>query len=169
MRFILFFYLIVTVNCYNIIFIGMPDSGKTFLSKELSKKLNLPFYDSDQLNSQFYTIKKTKPQWNAFRQEECSIIKNLIQNPEPKIISTGGGCIENAALFNIFLNKSKHDIIIHVLKSKYKTSDKNLPKSHEELWLKRGKWYFFLSDYDFWNDDMGAQNFLYWFEGNVKN
>ena len=154
---------------HNIIFIGMPDSGKTFLSKQLSRILNLPFYDSDELNPFFKIYKNTKPQWNTFRKEECKIIKNLIENPESKIISTGGGCIENAALFNILLNKSKHDIIIHVLKSKYKTSDKNLPKSHEELWLKRGKWYFFLSDYDFWNDVMGDENFLTWFEMNVKN
>lgn len=160
----------IVYSYHNIIFIGMPDSGKTFLSKQLSRKLNLPYYDSDELNPFLKVYKNTKPQWNTFRQEECKIIKNLIQNPEPKIISTGGGCIESALLFNTLLNKSKHDIIINVLKSKNNnTSNKNLPKSHEELWLKRGKWYFFLSDYDFWNDEMGGENFLAWFENNIKN
>lgn len=162
----------IVYSYHNIIFIGMPDSGKTFLSKQLSRKLNLPYYDSDELNPFLNVYKNTKPQWNTFRQEECKIIKNLIQNPEPKIISTGGGCIENALLFNTLLNKSKHDIIIHVLNSnirKHTSKNKNLPKSHEELWLKRGKWYFFLSDYDFWNDEMGCENFLAWFENNIKN
>lgn len=154
----------------NIIFIGMPDSGKTFLGKQLSCKLNLPFYDSDEHNP-FITIhKNTKSQWNTFRQEECKIIKNWIESPESKIISTGGGCIENALLFNTLLNKSKSDVIVNVLKSKNtKKSHKNLPKPYEELWFKRGKWYFMLSDYDYWNDECGANSFLSWFEMNVKN
>jgi shikimate kinase len=150
----------------------MPDSGKTFLSKELSKKLNLQCYDSDELNPFLQIHKNTKPQWNTFRQQEYKIIKNLLQNPEPKIISTGGGCIESALLFNTLLNKSKQDLIIHVIKSKdikYRKSNKNLPSSHEKLWLKRGKWYFLLSDYDYWNDETGAEHFLSWFETNVKN
>jgi shikimate kinase len=167
MRLFIFLNFLTSVVCFrNIILIGMPDSGKTFLGKQLSKKLQLPFYDSDDSNPFLNVLKTTKKNWNMFRAEESKIIHNWMNDDTPKILSTGGGCIENAYLFNCLLNKPNQDVIIHIIGNK--TSNKNLPNTRENLWNKRAKWYFLLSDFDYVNDYTDFQNFLDWFEISCK-
>lgn len=80
----------------NIILIGMPGSGKTTVSKELQKRLNLPVIDIDEyLVSKFnqsiedmFTISE-----DYFRERE-SICCHEVSKLKGHIISTGGGVIK---------------------------------------------------------------------------
>lgn len=56
----LLFFLQITFAYRNIILIGMPNSGKSFLGKKLSENLNIQYYDCDELNPLFKTVKKVK-------------------------------------------------------------------------------------------------------------
>lgn len=170
MRWFIFLnFLTTSVFCFrNIILIGMPDSGKTFLGEQLSKKLQLPFYDSDDSNPYLNVLKTTKKNWNMFRAEESKIIQNWMNDDTPKVLSTGGGCIENAYLFNCLLNKSSKDVIIHIIGNNKLATNTNLPNTREILWKKRAKWYFILSDFDFVNDYTDSKKFLDWFEISSK-
>jgi hypothetical protein len=74
---------------------------------------------------------------------------------ESKIIST----------YHKLLNRSKKDCIIHILRRNTNATTKtikNLPKSTPELWKKRSKWYFLVSDYNYWNI-YDYSTFLDWF------
>lgn len=147
----------------NIILIGMPNSGKTFLAKRLSEHTKIPVYDTDQLNPFFYETKTNKKDWRLFREQESIIIRTLIKKKEPKVISTGGGCIEDALLFNTLMNSNKNDtIIIHIIGTWKDNDTRQLPDERDRLWMKRGKYYFSLSDMDYWNKDQGSDAFLSW-------
>jgi shikimate kinase len=158
------------VNGYqNIILIGMPNSGKSFLGKSLSENLNIKLIESDD----YLPIHESKPlkrDWNLFRMKEEKIIHRYLNDPEKKIISTGGGCIENVHLYSRFLNKSKNDLIIHIIRQPSNESqvvEKILPDDWSRLWNKRAKWYFSVSDYDYWNDGTD-KDFLLFFNSEIK-
>lgn len=145
----------------NIILIGMPNAGKSFLGKCLSEYSKVPFYDTDRLNPFFYETKKNKKDWRLFREQESVIIRTLMKKNEPKVISTGGGCIEDAMLFNTLMNTDKNDtIIIHIIGSWRDNDPRQLPDERNRLWMKRGKYYFALSDMDYWNKDPGFDTFF---------
>ena len=91
-------------NNYNIILIGMPGVGKTLLGKDLSIKLNKPFYDTDELiikkyNMNLHDLVKMYS-WEWFRNEEYIILKKLLEL-DNIIISTGGGIIENHKIYEL--------------------------------------------------------------------
>ena len=151
----------------NIILIGMPDTGKTYLGRHLGQFLKIPFYDSDEHNLLMHEEKNNTKSWNLFRKKESELIQNWMKDSHPKIISTGGGCIEDHVLYHQFINRSPQNIIIHVMRDYKLKTKKNLPKSKEELWIKRGKWYFLIADYTYWNIHDSA-TFLDWFQENFK-
>jgi len=76
------------------ILIGFMGAGKTFLGKQLSEKLNIPFIDSDEEiekkhNSTISEIFKNEGE-EAFRLKEKKFIEAL--NPsESFVLATGGG------------------------------------------------------------------------------
>lgn len=79
----------------NIFLIGMPGSGKSTLGKELSEKLGSEFYDLDQyieaeagkdINRIF-----SEDGENGFRLIENRCLRRLGEQPQAKVISTGGG------------------------------------------------------------------------------
>lgn len=84
----------------NIIFVGLPASGKTTIGKKIAKKLNYEFLDTD-LEIERITGKKIidlfkKEGELRFRSEETHAlkrIKNLGLNLGPLVIATGGGII----------------------------------------------------------------------------
>lgn len=80
----------------NIVLIGMPSSGKTSVGKALAKRLNRPFYDSDELivARQGREIKEIfHDQGEAsFRQMEADLIQEL-KTLNGAVIATGGGTI----------------------------------------------------------------------------
>ena len=87
----------------SIVLIGMPGSGKTTVSRILSKNLNLDVVDTDELIVRKYgaicdIFEQLGEQ--AFRNFETEIVKEVASCD--KIISVGGGCVmreENIAAF----------------------------------------------------------------------
>lgn len=82
---------------YNkIVLIGMMGSGKSTISKILSKKLNLPLFDTDEIFEQQASCQITnffkKYGEEKFREIESKILKETIKQ-DNYIISTGGGVI----------------------------------------------------------------------------
>ncbi|HLC32857.1 MAG TPA: shikimate kinase [Candidatus Nanoarchaeia archaeon] len=80
-----------------IVIIGPRSVGKSTIGRVLAKKLNCPYYDSDEL------VEQQMGDWNAFakkhgsnavRREERTIIRKLISTlPDKFVISVGGGTI----------------------------------------------------------------------------
>ncbi|MFK4784524.1 shikimate dehydrogenase [Fusobacterium sp. MFO224] len=95
----------------NIILIGMPGSGKSYIGKKLAERLNREFIDSDEYlqNLEKKSISELfQVGEEYFRQAETKTIRK-ISLEKNKIISTGGGVIKNYE--NIELLK-KNGIII---------------------------------------------------------
>lgn len=82
----------------NIVLIGMPSSGKSTISKILSKKLNKIYIDSDKEIEKKENMKISEIfdlyGENHFRQIEKEVIKDISKNSNI-IIATGGGVILN--------------------------------------------------------------------------
>lgn len=98
----------------NIVFIGMPYSGKTTISKRIAEELNYEFIDLDNefvkknnINIEDYFKKYGEDEFRKIENEICFLFakKNHI------VISTGGGIIENKE--NILALK-QNGIIIYV-------------------------------------------------------
>lgn len=80
----------------NLVLIGMTGSGKTSFGKELSRKLDRPFIDTDDVIEQ--TTHRTIPELFEigephFRTIETSICKQVASQSAYSIISCGGGVI----------------------------------------------------------------------------
>lgn len=80
----------------HIILIGYRGTGKTSVGKKLAETLHLPSYDTDQMimDRLGKTIKDWVEEkgWDAFRQEEIAVIRELSSLP-PGIVSLGGGAV----------------------------------------------------------------------------
>jgi shikimate kinase len=154
----------------NIILVGMPNSGKSYLGAKLAYHLSIPHYDTDDYNPYMKEYKTTKKDWRCFREEEHKIVSHFLEIPDPKIISTGGGIIDNHQTFHRFLNRDpEQDLIIQVIRHyEPKETRKNLPDTMEKLWLKRGKFYLAITDAFYWNH-RSPSDFLKWFEENIKH
>ena len=82
-----------------IILIGYRCTGKTSVGKKIAERLDLPFYDTDEL-IQSHTNKSIreiveKEGWDAFRAEERAIIKQFPSLADG-VIAAGGGAIMDA-------------------------------------------------------------------------
>ena len=82
----------------NIVLVGLMGAGKSSVGLLLSKKLNAEFLDTDSLIERESGLKITeifeKFGENAFRKMEHDTILKL-SSLNGKIISTGGGSLEN--------------------------------------------------------------------------
>ncbi len=112
----------------NIFLIGMPSSGKSTLGKQLAKRLNYQFIDTDDLieNQEIATVAdifKYKGE-DYFRLVESKILKGIQPN-QKVIVATGGGmpCFHDgmdlikANGTSIFLNVSPEDLLKRIQKS----------------------------------------------------
>jgi shikimate kinase len=80
----------------NIVFIGLPGSGKTSIGKLVSERLLLPFYDVDEYieRKEGRLIREIFLQGeDYFRTLESQAIKE-ISELYPSVISTGGGSVK---------------------------------------------------------------------------
>ena len=106
----------------------MPSSGKSTLGRQLAKRLNYHFVDTDDLieNQEITSISdifKYKGE-NYFRMIESNILKTIQPN-QGLIVATGGGipCFYNgidlirANGTSIFLNVSPEDLLKRIQKS----------------------------------------------------
>jgi shikimate kinase len=112
----------------NIFLIGMPSSGKSTLGRQLAKRLNYQFIDTDDLieNQEIASIAdifKYKGE-DYFRLVESKILKGIQPN-QKLIVATGGGmpCFHGGMDFikangsSIFLNVSPEDLLKRIQKS----------------------------------------------------
>jgi shikimate kinase len=76
--------------------IGLPGSGKSTVGRQLARRLQLPFFDSDHVIEQQLgcSIREyfEREGEDRFRDVEESVIDQLTQNPKC-VLSTGGGVI----------------------------------------------------------------------------
>ena len=91
-------------NYVKIILLGFKASGKSFIGKILSKKLNWKFFDMDdeiknrtKLNIKELT--KDNTDWTLFRKIETDILQDLLDKKNI-IISAGGGVGVNNVKYN---------------------------------------------------------------------
>ncbi len=112
----------------NIFLIGMPSSGKSTLGRQLAKRLDYQFVDTDELieNQEIASISdifKYKGE-DYFRLIENKILKSIQPN-QKIIVATGGGmpCFHGGIDFikangtSIFLNVSPEDLLKRIQKS----------------------------------------------------
>lgn len=80
--------------------VGLPGSGKSTVGRQLARRLQLPFLDSDQLIEQRLgcSIREyfEREGEERFRDLEASVIDELTQQHEG-VLSTGGGVVLRAA------------------------------------------------------------------------
>ena len=98
----------------NIVLVGLMGAGKTTVGKYLAEKYKKDFIDTDAI---IEAQKKTsipdifaKYGEDIFRQIEANIIKKISEQNN-KIISTGGGVVENAENIN---NLKKNGILVYL-------------------------------------------------------
>ena len=100
----------------NICLIGLMGAGKTLIGRELSKKLNFSFIDTDNEIEKYmgYKINEifTKHGENYFRKIEEEICLKFLDNTN-SVISLGGGSIINKNIRNI-LKKNSYSIYLKV-------------------------------------------------------
>jgi shikimate kinase len=79
-----------------LVLIGLPGSGKSTVGRQLARRLDFPFYDSDKVIEERIgiSIKEYFDQSDeaSFRDIESSVIDELTQNAEV-VIATGGGAV----------------------------------------------------------------------------
>jgi len=80
----------------NIIFVGLPGSGKTTIGRQLARRLGLPFVDSDHVIEERLgcSIREyfAREGEDAFRLVEQDVIDELTQLPGI-VLATGGGAV----------------------------------------------------------------------------
>ena len=120
----------------NIVFIGLPDVGKTYVGKKLAEASQRQFVDTDQemikrVNEKM-SIKKVQEFLGTkeFRRQEKEILLSL-DSIENLVISTGGGVVEIDDAKDL-LRKLGHVVYLRIDKETIKAS-----------WLKREA--FFIS------------------------
>lgn len=110
--------------------LGYMGSGKSHISKNLSKKLNLPLIDLDQKISDEHQLTVAEIFQNRgeifFRKEEKRILESILNDEENGILSLGGGTpvyYDNMEIINqksksIFLRASVRTLTERVLLQK---------------------------------------------------
>lgn len=80
----------------NIVFVGLPGSGKTTIGRQLARRLQLPFVDSDHVIEQRLgcAIREyfDREGEAAFRDVEQAVLDDLSQH-HVGVLSTGGGAV----------------------------------------------------------------------------
>ena len=76
--------------------IGLPGSGKSTVGRQLARRLQFPFFDSDHVIEQQLgcSVREyfEREGEERFREVEESVIDQLTQNPK-SVLSTGGGVV----------------------------------------------------------------------------
>lgn len=112
----------------NVIFIGFPKSGKTVIGKEVSKELDLPWFDLDHIMVEYYhtrygTALSCKEIWETrgeifFRNLESECFKDFIHDKRelksPFALSLGGGAPLNESILQFLKACHSHTEVIYL-------------------------------------------------------
>ena len=142
----------------NLILLGMMGAGKTTIGKLVAKKLNLDFYDIDQIiekenNMKINDIFQKKGETFFRKQEEYTTINYL--KKKHSIISLGGGAFINKNIRNNVLSNAKSFWLttsVGIIKSRIKFSKKRpiinqIGLDEIEDLIKKRKEFYSLADY----------------------
>ena len=142
----------------NLILLGMMGVGKTTAGKLVAKKLNLDFYDIDQIiekenNMKINDIFQKKGETFFRKQEEYTTINYL--KKKHSIISLGGGAFINKNIRDNILSNAKSFWLttsVEILKSRIKFSKKRpiinqIGLDNIEDLIKKRKEFYSLADY----------------------
>jgi shikimate kinase len=147
----------------------MSGVGKTYLGKYISEALGLLFFDTDEIirqkyNSELNALVKARS-WYWFRHEEHVILEELLTSGSDRIISTGGGIIENPLIIPLL----KKGIVIYIKRdvSEATKAARCLSKSYDELFKDRKLVYEGCANHVFLNNSDCA-NFLTFVEDLLK-
>lgn len=162
----------------NIVFIGMPGSGKTVVGQKIAKKMNRFFVDIDEeiQKEQGMTAEEIilEKGIEYFRRIEKQIVKNQLLTFS-KIISTGGGVIESKENIN-YLKYNSVVIFLNRDLNKLETIGRPLSqgglKGLKELYNKRNPIYLQESDIVINNNDeieSAINEVLSVYEKNIDN
>jgi len=98
-----------------IVFGGIKHTGKSTVGRILSQRLDLPFHDLDDLILRILPFKCSIRRWyrekgaDAFKEKEAEALKNYLREKPVKdmrILSLGGGTLENTAALNLLKEAS---------------------------------------------------------------
>ena len=139
----------------NICIMGLMGSGKSIIGKDLSKYLNLKFYDTDKeielkVNKTINEIFKEKGE-DYFRKIEERVCLELL-NHNNCVISLGGGSVANKRIgkliklnsFSIYLEVKLNNLLKRLKFSKKRpllNTNVNKKETLENLYNKRRKFY----------------------------
>ncbi|MCR4911044.1 MAG: shikimate dehydrogenase [Bacilli bacterium] len=120
----------------NIVIIGMPSSGKTSISKELSSRLNIPYIDIDdnivkEINMPIAKLFELEGE-KSFRKLETKHVAQIYKTTQ-KIISTGGGIIKNKENIDMLKQNGTIYYINRSLNKLTPTSDRPLSSDKNKL------------------------------------
>jgi shikimate dehydrogenase len=133
-------------NFLNLVFIGLPLSGKSKYAKLFEEVLNKKLYDTDNeiekiINTTIFDYFQTHTE-KEFREIETSVIKDIYKNNN-LIISTGGGSIKEAENIDylkqngvlVFLDRDPEEISKKVIKGRplIKKSDDIIVLAEERM------------------------------------
>ena len=143
------------INKKNICIMGFMGSGKSIIGKDLSKKLNLKFYDTDKeielkTNKKISTIFKEEGE-SYFRDIEEKVCTELLTHNNC-VISLGGGSIINRTIrkaikqnsYSIYLKVEINNLLIRLKSSKKRpllNNNLNNRETLENLYNYRRKFY----------------------------
>ena len=144
----------------NIIFVGLMGSGKTTIGKQVSKSLDMEFFDTDhavevKTGVNIATIFELEGE-EGFRLREHNLLVDLIDN-QKKVIATGGGIVlkgENRKLLRqlgavVYLRSNINDLILRLKNDKTRPliQNVNLDEKFNELFKARDPLYIEVADY----------------------
>jgi len=144
----------------NIIFVGLMGSGKTTIGKQVSKALDMEFFDTDhavevKTGVNIATIFELEGE-EGFRLREHSLLVDLMDN-QKKVIATGGGIVlngENRKLLRqlgtvVYLRSNIKDLILRLKNDKTRPliQNVNLDEKFNELYKERDPLYIEVADY----------------------
>ena len=143
------------INKKNICIMGLMGSGKSIIGKDLSKNLNLKFYDTDKeielkTNKKISTIFKEEGE-SFFREIELKVCTNLL-TLDNCVISLGGGSIINREIrkvikmnsYSIYLQVRINNLLERLKSSKKRpllNTELNKKDTLQNLYNDRRKFY----------------------------
>lgn len=131
----------------HVILVGMPGCGKSSTGLSLSKRLNLPFVDTDQFFEKKFGM-DIKTYWSekgevSFRAEERKIFCDILTGKQ-SLIATGGGLpiyMDNMSLindhFSVYIHISPKELLQRLLNNPRPILISNSESELDALYNKR--------------------------------